>query len=1205
MFRQVRANRQKALELAAEKGWVVRQVQTGGQVVLLEGVDENGQPIYAATEFNVYAAATTGTNQLWPGGSSGLGLSGSSAFMTGKLAIWDGGSVLETHQEMQGRIELNNLDAGTSHHATHVAGTMIAAGVNALARGMAFGAPDLRSWDFGNDSEEMGEAAAGLLVSNHSYGRIAGWRFNGDRAGTPSNPNWEWHGDVNVSTTHDYKFGYYDQKSQLWDMIAYHAPHYLIVKSSGNNRNNNGPDAGQPYWRRDSSGNWELMSSRSTMLSSDDGYNVIPTYGNAKNILSVGAVSAIKEGYRKPEDVVMSAFSSWGPTDDGRIKPDLVANGVNLYSSASAGDAHYSSSSGTSMSAPNTSGSLFLLQEHYQQINGEFMLSSTLRGLACHTADDAGNPGPDYAYGWGLLNVARAAEVISGNGSSSLVEEVSLESGNTVVRTVVASGKEPLVVSICWTDPEATPLPINASVLNNRSPRLINDLDVRVSDGKNTFMPWVLDVANPAAPATRGDNTADNIEQVFIADPIPGQTYTITISHKNFQLVRGPQWFSLIATGIGGEPLCQSGATDPANARIDGFSLHGIDQHTGTGCHTYRKFPDSRASLQAGASYPFTANIGSCGQENPRILKVFADWYADGQFDEEEPAVVSEVFYTSGEFSGMLHVPGDVAPASVGTLRLVLVETEDPAEVTACGTYAYGETQDYYMVFEMASTDVGPVAIYSPGPGDCADEQHFLVFGLENFGKQEVFDIPLQARIYENGQLVKEIEEVIPGPLPALSVSTHQFEQSFQTLAGTEVSIVLTSLLQGDVNKANDTTVVSFQIPEEGPDPEAEAVHCIGSPRVTLRAGANGLTYWYDQAVDGGLLAAGNQASVDYVHENASLYAGVYNFSGRLGPESKEEAPWTDGTYARATAHPIIRTHVPLVIESARLYVGYPGSLTFTVVNYETGEVVSKAHLQLQASRRPASPQNGAPDDPDDQGRVYRLNLHIPDPGLYRLRVAYGPGTTLFRATSNFENPYPYSSPGAIDILETTATNSTDFYYWLYDIRLGASGCAGPLVEVPAETRESPIVNLEEWSYLDEGQLILDARNPESAHLWNTGATSSSIAPQVPGFYSVLVTNQWGCQTFSTITITETSTGLPPERPARIYPNPASDVIHVEMPGRAQLEIFTQSGQRLYRNDHHDERTSIALGAFSKGVYILRITDQETSKSSSFRILIQ
>ncbi len=175
------------------------------------------------------------------------------------------------------------------------------------------------------------------------------------------------------------------------------------------------------------------------------------------------------------------------------------------------------------------------------------MRSATLKGLACHTAYDAGNPGPDYIYGWGLLNMSRAAQTITDNGSKSLINEETLANGLVQTYTMEATNNEPLMATLTWTDPKGEPTVYG--VVNDHALKLVNDLDLRFTDGSATYSPWVLNPAKPAKNATTGDNIRDNIEQVYIANPIAGKTYTLTVSHKG-KLTNGLQNYSLIVTGI-------------------------------------------------------------------------------------------------------------------------------------------------------------------------------------------------------------------------------------------------------------------------------------------------------------------------------------------------------------------------------------------------------------------------------------------------------------------------------------------------------------------------------------------------------------------------------------------------------------------------------------------------------------------------------
>lgn len=492
-------------------------------LIQLVDVDIFGQPVFRST-LNSELALSTGASRLWSGGSQGLDLNGSNL----TVGVWDGGSVFN-HIEFENR--MISVETGSvSEHATHVAGTIAAAGLQAAAKGMAFKS-NFRSFDWNNDNSEMISLArpdeTGILFSNHSYGLIQGWFFNGT--------SWQWSGNASISNSEDWRFGFYTTESRDLDLIAYSAPYYSIFWAAGNDRDDLGPN-GPP---QDGNGG--------------SGFDCLAQEGTAKNIFTIGAIRKITS-YTTPSDVVMSNFSSWGPTDDGRIKPDLVAPGVSILSTFP--NNQYGILGGTSMASPGAMGSLMLVQDLYKRLNsGKPMRSATLKSLAIHTAKEAGQfPGPDYSFGWGVVDAEAASKhLLSLDEQNKFLKELTLS--NEQVYELVLSPKQGtrITATIAWTDPAGT---VSPSGLDVRDIKLVNDLDMRIysSDGEEHF-PWVLNPSDAALgeAAFKGDNFRDNVEKIeFSVDE--AKEYTLKISHKN-TLTNGEQNFSLI--------LSYESTTDP------------------------------------------------------------------------------------------------------------------------------------------------------------------------------------------------------------------------------------------------------------------------------------------------------------------------------------------------------------------------------------------------------------------------------------------------------------------------------------------------------------------------------------------------------------------------------------------------------------------------------------------------------------------
>ena len=245
--------------------------------------------------------------------------------------------------------------------------------------------------------------------------------------------------------------------------------------------------------------------------------------------------------------VVINSSSSQGPTDDRRIKPDITGNGTGLISTSSTSNTATANLTGTSMSSPNVAGTLLLLQQHHNNLTTKFMKAATLKGLACHTADDSGNIGPDVYFGWGLLNAKAGAQALTSNGLNAWVSEEKLNQGQTYTITVKSLGTSPLIATACWTDVPGDPNN-GQRPANDLKRALVNDLDVRITRNGSTYYPWKL-ASDPTLDATRiGDNNIDNVEQVKIDSP-PAGDYVITVTHKG-TLVNNTQDFSLIITGV-------------------------------------------------------------------------------------------------------------------------------------------------------------------------------------------------------------------------------------------------------------------------------------------------------------------------------------------------------------------------------------------------------------------------------------------------------------------------------------------------------------------------------------------------------------------------------------------------------------------------------------------------------------------------------
>ncbi len=480
---------------------------------------------------------------------SGLNLQGDG--MT--ASMWESGNAITTHPDFydNGSPETTRINqlgsvAIEKNHATAVSGTIASSGKNDIkAKGMAPKAK-IRSYNLSNYSglfipSYINEVKTEILskesiLSNNSWDFPSGY-YEVD--GT-----WKWgeaSGANDFEMEEDYVFGFYSYFDTKTDNLLNEQEYYNIIFSAGNDKNE-GPSGGE-YLKDCASG-----------------YDCISWTHNAKNIIVVGAINETSN-FENSSDITLARFSSVGPTDDGRIKPDIVAVGTNVYSTVLPSQNYLGKIIGTSFSAPVISGGSLLIQEHAKNMLGNTLLGFTLKGLISNTAGELGDfIGPDYHYGWGVFDAKGAADFISNINTSTFIAEDIL-SNNETKTYYFAPKLDRITATLSWYDPEGTPVFDFSSsltteeaqniLLNNRTPMLVNDLDLRLENGSYKYEPWTLDVLQPSDPPRRGDNNVDNIEEVYIdTDELQEGIIKVNVSHKGTLKDNLNEHFALLINGV-------------------------------------------------------------------------------------------------------------------------------------------------------------------------------------------------------------------------------------------------------------------------------------------------------------------------------------------------------------------------------------------------------------------------------------------------------------------------------------------------------------------------------------------------------------------------------------------------------------------------------------------------------------------------------
>lgn len=554
-------NYKKAVEIARAEGKPISGEKDGMSYALAGYDEETGGLIYNSTYNNNESAQDMFFNNV-PVGSSlqtanakplhANGIIGSGMV----VGVWDGGAGLPNHLAFAGgRYQVrNNANSGANSdgkdHAAHVAGTVAGAsfGVEQRTKGFAYGAivhayNGINAYDIPAMTSATTATTNPVYVSNHSYGLNFGQSSLGSSV-----------------------FGLYNSRAREYDVLANNAPHYTIVFAAGNDRTDNyNPGKGGKDLLSQAGVSKNLVVVAATRGTED--------YSGITGITSVSSVGGV--------NAFITPYSNYGPTDDFRIKPDIAAKGGVMPSDpvVSVGNTTITSTAqmqGTSMAAPAVTGVFTLWQGYYKTLNNNnYMKSASVRALMAHTAREAGpSAGPDFMFGWGLIDAAKGIDVIDqAKAKTAILRELELPQGHTLEYEFTYDGVEPLVVTIAWNDPAGAV----STIPNLDIKKLVNDLDLRLinTDTNEIYYPWSLKREWNIAPTSTSiavndiDNERDNIEKIEPDGAVAGN-YQVIVNHKG-ALQGGNQDYTLIVSGAGGT------MNDPDPASIENLALNNLN----------------------------------------------------------------------------------------------------------------------------------------------------------------------------------------------------------------------------------------------------------------------------------------------------------------------------------------------------------------------------------------------------------------------------------------------------------------------------------------------------------------------------------------------------------------------------------------------------------------------------------------------------
>lgn len=595
-----------------------------------------------------------------------------------------------------------------------------------------------------------------------------------------------------------------------------------ITQSSYSNGTNAGYTALCRQMDEDIVQNKSLMHVFSAGNAGSGWYTITGGHKQGKNVIATANVTW---------DDVIAGSSSRGPAHDGRVKPDVSAVGTDVFSTVQ--PQGYANYTGTSMASPGVSGVMALLYQAYRQNNsGNDPDGGMMKAVLMNSADDLGNPGPDYYYGYGRINARRAIEIIEDG--TIITDSVSQGQNDTHVINVPANTAE-MRVMVFWTDPPA-------NVLAQRA--LVNDLNFTLQRGTNTWLPWVLNSTSTATlsnNAVRAVDSLNNAEQVTLVNPAAGD-YQINVAgsavasgHQKYYVVYTFVTNDIIVTHpIGGETF------DPAANEVIRW-----DAPAGTGTFNIQYSTDNGATYTTIANnvnanqrhYDWNVPNVVSGQTLVRVSRGTQTGVSAAPFSiigvptnlNIAWACPDSMLFTWNSVSGAtgyeVSMLGNKYMDSVGTsstnsYKFIGINPSNTYWISVRALGPNGANGRRAVAIEKApgtqgcplSTDALISQVVNPGAmPSCQGLSNLSVSVLlSNPGSQAITNLPLAYQLAGSTTVVRD---TFVGNIPSGAVNVpFTFSNTFSTSGLGQKDITVFSELANDQNKYNDTIHHSFNI---------------------------------------------------------------------------------------------------------------------------------------------------------------------------------------------------------------------------------------------------------------------------------------------------------------------------------------------------------------------------------------------------------